>query len=268
MSSGISKKRRVIEITKDADQCDEEENMCAICLENDLNQTPPDLAIRLQCRPNQRKHCFHKNCLTGFAQVLIQRNEAPFCPLCRQEISDEFLPSLGVQVRPIDPTSEYSRATVPVPPGSFILPREFYSWGSTRINSLIGSTMTVYSRSLGRLTVVPLRVNIPIVSIFPDDERLTYYYGFARPNSGYTETDRFSDGYVYVVTPATGMFERIIDLISSSFNEQFAQCVISGGKRKATKRKATKRKTSKRRVTKRRINKRRINKNKTKRRRL
>jgi hypothetical protein len=251
MSKRSNKKRPVNEITKDTTDCDDDENMCAICLENDLNQTQPDLVIRLQCRPNQRKHCFHKNCLTGFAQTLIQRNEAPFCPLCRQEISDEFLPSLGVKVRPIDLTSEYSRATVPVPPGSFILPREFYSLGSTNINSLIGSTMSVYERRLGRLRVINTRVNITIAQITLDNERMVYTYGFTRPTSIYVDTDMFSNDNVYVVTPAPGFFERIIDLISSSFNERFAQCVISGGKRRTSKRRTSKRRMRKRRTSKR-----------------
>ena len=63
---------------------------CGICFESiDLKQI--DSCTELDC-----KHIYHDRCLKEWCNTCIDNDNEPNCPLCRKDISGEYLEILGI----------------------------------------------------------------------------------------------------------------------------------------------------------------------------
>jgi hypothetical protein len=255
--------------TTKSKKCDEHDNVCAICLEEDLNPTDETTAICLECTPGKPKHCFHKTCLTDYIKSKTLTNTPTECPICRVQISEDNLKKLNITkfVPTSDPPGQYTRANIPVPPGGFILPRltRFQSSENVQIlNQLRGYNFKVYKPTGGRGRFITNN-NLYIIDNYntsmPDNAHptATWYVGLGNFMM------RFYTDYVYVAEPPPAglpsLYEIIFGnntqpgIISTRYNELYSSsgCTVMGGKRRATKRRiSTRRKGYKKRSTKRR----------------
>jgi len=244
-------------------KCDEHDNVCAICLEEDLKPEDDKTAICLECTPGKPKHCFHKTCLTDYIKSKTAQQKATECPICRVQISTENLEKLNItEVVPIrDPVGQYARANIPVPPGGFILPRltRFPSNENVQIlNQLTGYSFKVYKNTggNGRFVTDPYLYNIETFNV--SEPQAAYPTGTWYVGQGKFMM-RFYTDYVYVAVPLPvtqpGLYENLLTLISDKYNAlpPLSSCTVMGGKRRATKRRrSTTRKGYKKRSTKRR----------------
>lgn len=69
---------------------------CGVCLDSivskDMNHS-----IQLECG-----HWFHTKCTKIWCMTCIKNDDCPTCPLCRQNISDEYLDILDIHYPRID----------------------------------------------------------------------------------------------------------------------------------------------------------------------
>ena len=250
-------------------KCDEHDNVCAICLEEDLVPTDETTAICLECTPGLPKHCFHKTCLTDYIKSKTAQGRATECPICRVQISPGNLEKLNItEVVPIgDPPGQYTRANIPIPPGGFILPRltRLHSSENAQIlNQLIGYNFKVYRPvgAYGRFETDSREYNIDKFTV--SEPQAAYPTGTWYAGQGNFRM-RFYTDYVYVAepppAPLPSLYEKIFGtdtepgIISSRYNELYSSsgCIAFGGKRRATtkRKRSTTRKGYKKRSTKR-----------------
>ena len=64
---------------------------CGICFES-IDSKQIDNNTELECN-----HFFHDKCLSKWCLVCKKNDNNPNCPLCRKDISDEYLELLGIQ---------------------------------------------------------------------------------------------------------------------------------------------------------------------------
>jgi hypothetical protein len=65
---------------------------CGICFES-FNPKQIDKCTQIEC-----EHIFHNKCLKQWCLTCVEKDFTPNCPLCRQDISGEYLDLLGIVV--------------------------------------------------------------------------------------------------------------------------------------------------------------------------
>ena len=231
-------------------QCDND--TCGICLDDDLLSVPSNYKTRLACG-----HFYHTRCLDGlFRSNYPSRN---LCPVCRKDTTSELRDQVGKNSFGIHQETKFmeeypfTRSTIPIPPGSFIL--------SDRLiddkQILLGSRLSVYSPEIGAAHVHPNHQdthfrcvidNVVITEIYQEHPHQEFrgagfYYNFDGPPqpSVVPGSQRFNvNQEIYVVTPPQNIFARIIESIPMYYIGN-VPCTISGGKRKTKKLKKSKR---------------------------
>lgn len=63
---------------------------CGVCLSS-IDSKHIDHSIQLEC-----EHWFHSKCIIPWCERCLDKNDNPTCPLCRQNISNEYLDILGI----------------------------------------------------------------------------------------------------------------------------------------------------------------------------